>query len=54
MKGARAFFDWVKEHFADLSFYTPSDYDADNIIIMSYYQGEDVAPTFIYVMDGLK
>lgn len=54
MKGGRAFFDWVKANFEDLSFYTPSDYETENIIIMSYYEGENPAPTFIYVIDGLK
>ncbi len=54
MDGARKFFDWIKENFGDFTFYTPSDYDTDNIIMMSYYEGEDASPTFLYVMDGLK
>jgi hypothetical protein len=54
MAGARKFFDWIKQNFEDFSFYTPSDYDTDNIIIMSYYEGEDEAPTFLFTMDGLK
>lgn len=54
MNGAKAFFAWVKQHFDDITFYTPSDYDSDNIVIMSYYDGADTVPTFLYVMDGLK
>lgn len=52
--GAKEFMGWIKENFDDLGFYTPSNYDTENHIIISYYQGEDVAPTFIYMMDGLK
>lgn len=54
MAGARKFFDWIKQNFNDFSFYTPSDYDTEHTILMSYYEGEDAAPTFLYVMDGLK
>jgi hypothetical protein len=55
MAGARKFFDWIKQHFDDITFYTPSDYDMDNIIVMSYYEKEDdEAQTFFFVMDGLK
>ena len=35
-------------------FYTPKSFDTDNHIMLSYYEGEDLAPTFLYVMDGLK
>lgn len=56
MKGARAFFEWVKdeENFKELSFYTPKDFDTENIIILSRYEGEDAAPTFYFTIDGLK
>jgi hypothetical protein len=55
MSGARKFFDWIKQHFDDFTFYTPSDYDMENIIVMSHYEKEDDdAPTFFFVMDGLK
>ena len=54
MKGARALFEWIKANFGDLTFYTPKDYDCENIVIMSYYEEGALAPTFIYIMDGLK
>ena len=53
-KGGRDFFAWAKENFDDLSFYTPKNYDTENHIMLAYYDGEDLAPTFIYIMDGLK
>ena len=45
---------WAKNNFDDLGFYTPKNYDTDNLIIMSIYKGEDPEPTFLYMMDGLK
>ena len=45
---------WVKNNFDDLNFYTPKNYDTENLIIMSIYKGEDPEPTFLYMMDGLK
>ena len=53
-KGAKDLFAFLKDNFDDLTIYTPKDYDTDNILIYSYYQGEDLAPTFIYILDGLK
>lgn len=38
----------------ELKFYTAKDFDSTNIVILSYYDGEDEAPTFLYTMDGLK
>ena len=53
--GAASFFKWAKENFDELSFYTVKNYDMDNLIVMSYYKNpEDEAPTFLYVMDGMK
>lgn len=52
--GAKDLFAFLKDNFDDLTIYTPSDYDQDNSLIYSYYKGEDLAPTFIYVMDALK
>lgn len=53
--GAQAFFKWAKANFDELSFYTGKAYDMENMIVMSYYKNpEDPAPTFLYVMDGLK
>lgn len=53
--GAAAFFKWAKENFEELSFHTGQSFDVENLIVMSYYKNEeDEAPTFIYMMDGLK
>jgi hypothetical protein len=53
--GALAFFKWAKANFDELSFYTGKSYDMENLIVMSYYKKpEDPAPTFLYVMDGMK
>lgn len=53
--GAVAFRKFVVEKFSEFTFYTPKSYDADNSIILSYYKNdEDEAPTFLYVLDGLK
>lgn len=52
--GAQAFFKWVNENVEDITFYTPKNYDTENHIMISIYEGEDVAPTFFYIMDGLK
>lgn len=45
---------WIIANFGEFEFYTPESYDTDNIIILSYYDGEDLTPTFLYFMDGLK
>jgi hypothetical protein len=37
--GGVAFWNWIKEHFEDLSFWTPSDFDTENSLIISYYDG---------------
>lgn len=53
--GGRDFFKWALANFDELSFFTGPSYDMDNLIVMSYYKKpEDEAPTFVYVMDGLK
>lgn len=55
MTGAQAFFKWAKTNFDELSFYTGKAYDMENLIVMSYYKKEDdPAPTFLFVMDGMK
>lgn len=54
MAGGREYFKWVNANFDDLSFYTAKDFDNENHIMVAYYEGEELAPTFIYVMDGLK
>jgi hypothetical protein len=38
--GALAFFKWAQANFGELTFYTPSNYDTENLIIMSYYKNE--------------
>ena len=40
--------------FADVEFYTPSNYDVENGIIMAYYKEGAETPTFLYFMDGLN
>ena len=45
---------FILANFADMSFYTPESYDNENIIMLSWYKGEDTAPTFLYFLDGLK
>ena len=45
---------FILSKFDEFTFYCPESYDMDNIIILSYYKGEDVSPTFLYFMDGLK
>lgn len=52
--GAKEMATWIMNNFNDFTFYTPKDYDSDNIIILSYIKGEDLTPTFVYFMDGLK
>ena len=38
----------------DLVFYGPCGYDTSNIVIIGEYIGEDDAPTFYYVTEGLR
>jgi hypothetical protein len=45
---------WILSTFDEFSFYTPESYDNENIIILSYYKPDALAPTFIYFMDGLR
>ncbi len=53
--GAKELFGFIKENFDEFTFYTPKNYDTENLIIMSWYKKEeDPAPTFLYIMDGMK
>lgn len=52
-KGASAMVKFINSNFGEFTFYTPESYDTENSIILSYYKGEDEAPTFLYFMDGL-
>jgi hypothetical protein len=54
MKGAQEMVKWILSTFDEFSFYTPESYENENIIILSYYKPEALAPTFVYFMDGLK
>jgi hypothetical protein len=55
MSGAKLLFKFILDHFDDFTFYTTQAYDMENLILMSWYKNEeDDAPTFLYVMDGLK
>jgi hypothetical protein len=54
-KGAMAYFKWVLSRFDDFSYYCPTSYDVENMIILAYWVHEDdEAPTFVYMADGLK
>ena len=53
-KGATEFFKWVLSKFDEFTFYTPESYDTENSLILSYYKEGATAPTFLYLMDGLK
>ena len=52
-KGAAAMVKFINSTFDEFTFYTPESYDTEHSIILSYYKGEDEAPTFLYFMDGL-
>jgi len=52
--GAGAMVKFILENFEEFTFYTPESYDTENNMILSYYKGEDVAPTFLFFIDGLK
>lgn len=54
MSGAGAMVKHILENFDEYTFYTPESYDTENSIILSYYKGEESAPTFLYFIDGLK
>ncbi|KAL4512583.1 hypothetical protein ABPG72_020420 [Tetrahymena utriculariae] len=54
MKGAGEMVKWILENFDEFTFYTPESYDTENSIILSYYNGEEATPTFVYFIDGLK
>ena len=52
---AGAFVKYIQTKFADLTLYTPKDYDSENSIIYSYWRKEeDDAPVFIFYLDGMK
>ena len=53
-KGGVDYWNWIKGNFGDLTFWTPSDYDTENSVVISYYDGEDASPTFLYLIDGLS
>lgn len=52
---AGAFVKYIQGKFADLTLYTPKDYDCENSIVYSYWRKEeDEAPVFIFYLDGCK
>jgi hypothetical protein len=53
MKSATDMVKWILANYADFTFYTPESYDMENIIILSYYDGDNQTPTFIFFKDGL-
>ena len=52
--GAKEIMGWAKANFDDIEFYTPRDYDTENILIFAKYEGEELAPRFYIMVDGLK
>jgi len=53
--GAKELFKMILAKFDEFSFYCPASYDIENHIVLAYYKKEDdEAPTFIYLMEGLK
>lgn len=54
-KGFQLFAKKILSSFAEFTFYTPSDYSMEGTIIMSFWRNEeDPAPTFWFLLDGLK
>ncbi len=52
---AGAFAKYIAGKFANLTLYTPKDYDSENSIVYSYWiNEEDPAPVFIFYLDGMK
>ena len=60
MVGIKKYFEWLKQRNdkgdfnSSLVFHTPKDFDCENTIVLSECIGEDEAPTFYYIIDGLK
>ena len=54
MAGAKEAFKWITANFDEFSFFLPESFDAENTIVLSYYEEGDATPTFVYWMDGLK
>lgn len=49
------FVKYISSKFADLTIYTPKDYDCTHSLAYSYWKNEeDEAPVFIYYLDGCK
>ena len=54
MAGATEMVKFVLKNFDEFTFYTPQSYDCENIMILSYYKGEEETPRFLYFADGLR
>ena len=54
MAGAALAVKWIIGQFDEFTFHLPESYDAENIVILSYYKEGHETPTFLYFMDGLK
>lgn len=52
--GAKEMAGWIMSNFDDFTFYTPKSYDAENSIILKYFEEGAEAPIFVYFMDGLR
>lgn len=53
--GTKAFGKFINSKFADMTIYTPKNYDCENSLVYSYWKNEeDEAPTFVYFLGGMK
>eukprot|EP00920_Eleutheroschizon_duboscqi_P007086 GHVT01016366.1.p1 GENE.GHVT01016366.1~~GHVT01016366.1.p1 ORF type:complete len:140 (+),score=30.96 GHVT01016366.1:399-818(+) len=54
ISGAQTLVKKVLADFNDFDFYMGTSMDAKGQIVFSYYEGEEEAPRFIFIRDGLK
>ena len=55
MSGAKEMVTWVLKKFDDFQFFMGEKCDTEAGLVLAYYKNdEDLAPTFVYFMDGLK
>lgn len=43
----------ILSNFDDFEFYLGESFDTDAALVHSYYKGEEIAPRFVYILDGL-
>eukprot|EP00921_Rhytidocystis_pertsovi_P024840 GHVQ01040010.1.p1 GENE.GHVQ01040010.1~~GHVQ01040010.1.p1 ORF type:complete len:178 (-),score=23.44 GHVQ01040010.1:37-570(-) len=54
MSGAQALVKKILSEFDEYSFYMGESMDAEAGLVISHYVGEEFAPRFIYMIDGLR